>query len=303
MKKKIKAGFIVLHYKAVNETIECVNSILALNRSNEIQIIIIDNASQDGSSEILNLRYGNVENIKIIVSKDNLGFAKGNNLGYEYLCMNFKMNFCVAANNDIIFNQVDFIDKIDKIYKEKQFYVLGPDVINTYTKEHQSPLSLKFRDLKATELQIEIIKREMKYIRCYRIKKIIYNSEFIRIIKKVKRKIKPSITSKEMENVLLIGACLIFSTEFIEKKKELFNPVTFLYYEEDFLFHECEKNKWLVLYHPEIKVNHQHSASTRYMGKNYYNIRQFSLRCCLESAELYRQMLIKEKKDKEHHEN
>lgn len=47
----------------------------------EHEIVIIDNASPDGSGEALRQLYSDISNIKVIVNEGNLGYACGNNVG------------------------------------------------------------------------------------------------------------------------------------------------------------------------------------------------------------------------------
>lgn len=61
----------------------------------ETEIIVIDNASSDGSSEMISKKHPNVN---LIVSPINLGYAKGNNLGLE---QSKKSDFILLLNSDV----------------------------------------------------------------------------------------------------------------------------------------------------------------------------------------------------------
>lgn len=71
---------VVLNYKAWRETVACVESLLAQNYS-DFAIVIVDNGSDNGSYEQLFERFGSEPRVRLIASKSNLGFARGNNLG------------------------------------------------------------------------------------------------------------------------------------------------------------------------------------------------------------------------------
>ena len=63
----------------------------------EYEIVFVDNASSDGSAEYVREKHeGAIENLTIIPSKENLGFAGGNNLGVA----NAKGKYIVLLNND-----------------------------------------------------------------------------------------------------------------------------------------------------------------------------------------------------------
>lgn len=70
---------IIVNYHSANMVIDCINSIYAQTRGLSFEIIVVDNASGDGSVELLRETFG--EKITVIPSPENLGFGKANNLG------------------------------------------------------------------------------------------------------------------------------------------------------------------------------------------------------------------------------
>jgi GT2 family glycosyltransferase len=56
----------------------CLKSIYEKTRQFEFEIIVVDNASQDGSAEMIRTKF---PECKLVESKNNLGFSKANNLG------------------------------------------------------------------------------------------------------------------------------------------------------------------------------------------------------------------------------
>ena len=58
------------------------------------------------------------------------------------------------------------------------------------------------------------------------------------------------------ENVILNGACFIFSKRFIKNRNYAFYPGTFMYVEERILSLHCKKEGYKILYHPDIKIKH-----------------------------------------------
>ena len=63
------------------------------------------------------------------------------------------------------------------------------------------------------------------------------------------------------ENVALHGSCLVFGPSLF-KRGYLFNPATFLYFEEDILAYECLRDGIRILYEPTIKVLHLEDVAT-----------------------------------------
>lgn len=70
---------IIVNYHSAGMVIDCVNSIFDKTQGLSYEVIVVDNASGDGSVECLRETFG--DRIKLIASPENLGFGKANNLG------------------------------------------------------------------------------------------------------------------------------------------------------------------------------------------------------------------------------
>jgi GT2 family glycosyltransferase len=88
---------------------ECLDSLLVQTYS-EYEIIVVDNASVDGSVTFIRNNYPNV---KIIQSTKNLGFAAGNNLGLKHA----KGNFILLLNNDTVAD-CDYLANFRKSFED-----------------------------------------------------------------------------------------------------------------------------------------------------------------------------------------
>lgn len=73
-----RVSVIVLNYNGKHLLEECIDSILGQTYK-EIEIIVVDNGSTDGSADLLNQKYK--DRIRLILNETNLGFAEGNNVG------------------------------------------------------------------------------------------------------------------------------------------------------------------------------------------------------------------------------
>lgn len=72
---------IIVNYHSAKMVMDCINSIYSQTRGASFEIIVVDNASGDGSVELLRETFG--ERITVIASPENLGFGRANNLGAE----------------------------------------------------------------------------------------------------------------------------------------------------------------------------------------------------------------------------
>lgn len=128
-------SIILINYNGLNDTIDCIESIKANNYDN-FQIIVVDNASPDGSGITLLKKYGNDEKVKIICNKENAGFSAGNNIGIKY-AVSQNADFVMLLNNDTVV-EPDFLSNMlskisspsEKImYTGKIKYYFEPDKI------------------------------------------------------------------------------------------------------------------------------------------------------------------------------
>lgn len=289
-----KFVFVILHYMAYEDTKECIDSIfkkLADDKNrNLFDVIVVDNGSTNNSFEELIEDFKNIPNIHFLKLKVNLGFAKGNNMGYLYAKYNLNADFIIMINNDTLMIQNNFLEKIDELYKKKNFAVLGPDIINL-KGIHQNPV--KFIDISRGKNYIKNI------VRIY-IALLLNVIGIYGMLKKIKNKIFKSKNkniiereryfAKEVENVKLHGSCLIFSKIFIDNFDGLYDE-TFMYLEEDILYYILQKENMITLYSPELKIIHKEDVSTDYILGKDRRKRIFILKNQLKSFRTYRKLV------------
>ena len=73
----MKLSVIIVNYKVKHYLEQCLRSVAEASRGIAVEVIVVDNASGDGSVEYLRERFPDVT---IIASEENLGFARANNL-------------------------------------------------------------------------------------------------------------------------------------------------------------------------------------------------------------------------------
>ena len=102
-----KTVFIILNYNSYEMTKKCYNNLKKLD--NKINIIIIDNNSTDESKDKLT-ELEKEKNTIVILSKENRGYAAGNNIGLKYIKNNMKnIDVAFIMNPDIIIDKVEYI--------------------------------------------------------------------------------------------------------------------------------------------------------------------------------------------------
>jgi hypothetical protein len=137
-------GVIILNWNGALDTIDCVRSIYATHKT--AIPIIVDNGSTDDSlikikeailSDGKSIISGNFEEVfmmlnaikkadaVIIDAKENLGFAKGCNLGLK-IASAASIHICVFLNNDTIVENDALYKLVDKLEKSLEIYVTLP---------------------------------------------------------------------------------------------------------------------------------------------------------------------------------
>lgn len=271
--------FVVLHYLTDKDTIQCIESIEALNVSNNINVIVVDNFSNNGSIEKVERFAEQYSNCVIIKNHQNLGFAKGNNIGYKYAKGHFDNPFIIILNNDTIIRQADFLVKIQSRFEKERYAVLGPDIVSLIDGGHQNPLC-KVPDKKT------VVKQIFRY-RCLLLFSVIGIYNLLQTHFGSKKSGQGSRTkvaaSAELKNVALHGACLVFSPEFVEKMDKAFCPDTFLYKEELILAKICENKNLKMYYDAEIEILHKEDSSTNQVVSSQKAKREFLFRNLIKS--------------------
>lgn len=274
----MKFCFVILHYKTHEDTIKCVESIQQIN--GEKAIVIVDNASNNGSIEIIENRFNSFQNIYILKNQYNLGFADGNNVGYKYAREELKADFVAITNNDIIVETKDFINIIITEYTKSPFHIVGPDIVSLVDGGHQSPM------IKEQRSALGVRKEIIRYRALYMLSKMgLYD-----LLKRENKERFKSVIHKQPlkeTNVQLHGAFVIFSPDFVRLEETSFRSGTFLYMEEAILYHYCISNNYSTLFLPDIVVRHKEDSSTSVLFSATKQKREFVFKNLIKSLRVY----------------
>ena len=109
----MKIAIVVLNYNGKENTLVCINSIKKLNKSNyKVELIVVDNASNDGSSEALS----KIKDIMLVKNDKNLGYSGGNNIGIKH-ALSLGSEYILILNNDTIVEKSLIINLINSAKK------------------------------------------------------------------------------------------------------------------------------------------------------------------------------------------
>lgn len=260
-------SIIVISYNTKNTTKKCIESIIESLKHNlkiKTEIIVIDNGSKDGSVEMLqNIKYqiSKIRNtyqksnitFKIIKNKENLGYAKANNLGAKQA----EGEYFLFLNSDI---EVigDAIPQVYKFFKRerKLFNFLGGKLLNKDLTSQPSCGPFYTLPVVFSALFLKGDYWGLTRWSPNRIKKVDWVS----------------------------GACFITKKNYFQKVGG-FDENIFMYMEEIDLFYRAKKLGLTVGFYPQAKFIHLGSASSHnrsqpiiqvYRGLLYFYKKHFS---------------------------
>ena len=129
-----RVSIIIPHWNGIEVLSECLDSLEKTTYPN-LEIIVVDNASSDGSQDWVSLHY---PNIKLIENNTNLGYAGGCNKGAE-ACTG---DYLVFLNNDTI-HENNWIETLaDFLNLNSEVSAVQPKILNHY---EQNKFDLRYR--------------------------------------------------------------------------------------------------------------------------------------------------------------
>lgn len=208
-------GVVVLNYNNFKETINCVESLLK-QKDVDFTIVVVDNGSNNDSAEVLTEKFRNITKVNVVQSKKNLGYARGNNVGIDYLRKK-GCDFIFIANSDLLFCNEKTLFQIVEEYEH------GVGLINPIIKNPNNSIDQRV-SYKKNMLYLRMFK---KFLEWYTNKDIAINrNDNLDSIEAVKE-----IVGKQTDRYIVAGSGFLLTRDFFNNYHGLY-PETFLYYEE-----------------------------------------------------------------------
>jgi len=113
-----EVSIITINYNGLNDTCALIETIPF---NDNLEVIVVDNASQNQEAETISKRFPQV---KVIKSDNNLGFAGGNNLGIKAA----QGKYLFLINNDTIFKDFNIQPLIDRLESSTNIAVVCPKI-------------------------------------------------------------------------------------------------------------------------------------------------------------------------------
>ena len=118
MLQECELSIITINYNGLKDTCALIESIPF---NEKMEVIVVDNASKQDEASFIQKQYPQV---KVIRSKNNLGFAGGNNLGINAA----KGKYLFLINNDTIFKDFNILALIDRLELSHNIGMVCPKI-------------------------------------------------------------------------------------------------------------------------------------------------------------------------------
>jgi GT2 family glycosyltransferase len=268
---KGRVFFVILHYKNLDITIRSVEALLQLDHIDKCGIVIVDNASRDGTGARLKRMFDGCANIWVLLNEHDGGFSAGNNIGYAY-ARKMGADCVVCMNSDIIITQKNFVELLWSCCTDS--HVIGPDIV-TLDGVHQNPLRNE-----------RMSTRRMGYIIVYNfVISLIYANKctgrlYLKLRERTKKLKNAGSRTRELHSgdCVLHGACVIFMPKWTKEESFAFVPGIYMYGEEDLLAEYMHSKGYHMSLQPELKVNHLDGSSTKMEYSTEVDRRRFKSR-------------------------
>jgi GT2 family glycosyltransferase len=285
-------GFVILNYVNYGETVGAIKNLSSQTWFDDIKIYVVENGSGNESIERLKGLQGHID-FELIVSPENLGFAKGSNLAIRKARKD-GCKFIVELNSDarIVDNQSHFLDVVSNIYNAKEGVALITPDIKNLDNIPQNPMDRnEFPFLKKLLLKLFFYTYADKVYFFLRAG-LFYNLVTWYVARRYQRK-KQEFACKTPKSGYIyaaLGSCQILTPLYFEYF-DGHDEVNFLYCEEYIKAEHLKKKGLKTWYEDSIHVLHKESKSVEMITKNHKNKVKFLLTHMFKSCKIFVKML------------
>lgn len=228
MSKNLPKVFVViLNFNGAKTLAPCLSSVFHSDYQN-FEVLVVDNNSQDGSFELARQNYSRAHFIK---NPENIGFAKGNNVGIRWALEKFA-DYVLVLNNDTVIEKSTLSSLVQVAESKDSVGIVSP-LILTVTNE------IWFAGG-------QIVWDKMKTIHLFTVaSQVPYATEY------------------------LTGCAMLIKKD-VFKKIGLFDERFFLYYEDADFSLRTKNAGFELLVDPCAKIQHLEQSNTNNASKLYW---------------------------------
>lgn len=260
---------ILVDYKSLEATITYMDACTkSLGKKGASHIVIVENGPVENGPGLLSKKYGPWETLQLsnipqtlyrfsagdqdIIycdSGDNLGYAKGNNLGAIIAQALWNDPYYIISNNDLVFGEEFDLDKAQALFDAyPKIGVLGPQV-TTPAGRSQSP-----------HKWISAYRRLVVFIWLCSLGNLVSAKRYAQL---KARYCEDLCADAETGPCGWVSGCFVIVRASAFHDAGMFDPYTFLYAEEPILSRRMERVGYDVWFCRELAVIHNHAQTTK----------------------------------------
>lgn len=230
MNTKIDLSVCIVSWNSSDKLRQCLHSIYKHSEGLNIEVIVFDNASSDGTSQMVECDFPQV---LFIANSTNIGFSCGNNIAIN----KSKGDYILLLNPDIVVLEPCFKKMISFLIQNEDAGLVGCRLVDINGLVQKS--CFRFFPTPLSELIWGIMAKNI-YDHFHHSKEIMFATEV----------------------AWLIGGCMLFKGNIL-KMLEGFDNRYFMYGEDVDICYRLNKMGLRSYYLPEVKMLHYHGASSQ----------------------------------------
>ncbi len=217
---------ILVNWNGKSVTLDCLDSLTKISYGN-FRIVVVDNASTDGSPQEIRQRFPDVV---VLVQKENLRFAGGNNVGMKY-ALEQKAELLCLLNNDTTVERDLLTHLVARIRADRHIGMVAPKIYY-----HSEPDRIWFAGG-----EISMWTGTMKHTGI--------------------RETDTGHYEHSAEIDYATGCCMLTTREVIEKVG-MFDETYFMYTEDADLSMRIRRAGYTIMFEPKAKIWHKLSVAS-----------------------------------------
>lgn len=225
----VDLSVVIVNWNAKDFLLDCIQTIVDQTLQYSFEVIVVDNASSDGSAEAVRKRFPSVQ---IICNESNVGFAKANNIGIKrstggYICL-------VNSDIKLVHGCLDMM--CDYMRKHPEVGLLGPQILNKDLSIQHSCSELP--SLRSTLMHALALDKLFPRLRFFRTR---FMNDF---------------DYRSPRNVEVLSGCLLMARRDALEVVGLLDERFFFYKEDVDWSKRFNDAHWQVMFYPEPKAIH-----------------------------------------------
>ncbi len=235
-----RLAVVILNYNRADLLADCLASLYAAPARCELAVWVVDNASSDGSPEMVRARFPQA---RLIVSPVNGGFSYGNNLAIAPIIAEGSADYVLLLNNDTVVPPGALDGLVDYLEAHPEVGVVGPKLLLP-----DGSLDLACRRSFPTP--------EVSFYRMTGLSRL-----FPRSPRFARYNLTYLDPDQETEVDAVVGACMLLRASVIAEVG-LLDEQFFMYGEDLDWCYRIKQYGWRIVYYPGVVVHHYKRASS-----------------------------------------